>query len=106
MLDFFKNCSGYLLEHWSAILIVFPVFSLLSFSLYGIDKWKARHHKWRISEKALLLSAFFFGGIGAFWGMKVFHHKTQHWYFRLLVPLFMVLQLAFLAFILLFGLFF
>ena len=33
--------------------------------MYGIDKWKARKSKWRISEATLLLMAAIGGSIGA-----------------------------------------
>lgn len=77
--------------------------SILSFSLYGIDKSKAQKGKWRISERTLLLSAVLFGGIGAFLGMQFFHHKTKHWYFCLFVPMCMVLQIAAVLFVIAAG---
>ena len=58
------------------------------FTLYGVDKWKAKRQKWRISEMTLLGMAFVFGAAGAFVGMLLFHHKTRKWKFRILVPLF------------------
>lgn len=82
------------MSYWQFPALVILLISFITFCLYGIDKWKAKHGRWRISEKALLLSAFFFGGIGAFLGMRIFRHKTQHWYFAVLVPLFMILQIA------------
>lgn len=30
----------------------------------------------------------------AAYGMRVFHHKTKHWKFNILMPLFLVLQFA------------
>ena len=29
--------------------------------------------------------------------MKVFHHKTQHWYFKVFFPALLVVQIALLA---------
>lgn len=49
------------------------------FTLYGVDKWKAKRQKWRISEMTLLGMAFVFGAAGAFAGMLLFHHKTRKW---------------------------
>jgi len=71
----------------------------IAFAAYGIDKWKARHGKWRISEKTLILLAFIGGALGALLGMKVFRHKTQHWKFKILVPLALVLWIAGLGYI-------
>lgn len=77
-----------------AVLIIM---NLVSFALMGIDERRAQRGAWRISEKALFLTTACFGGLGGFLGMKVFHHKTRHWYFRVLFPLLLVLQIAVLA---------
>lgn len=55
--------------------------SVVVFAMYGIDKWKAKRHSWRISEKMLLLLSFFGGVVGAVIAMQLFHHKTKKWYF-------------------------
>jgi uncharacterized membrane protein YsdA (DUF1294 family) len=60
---------------------------VFSFALYGLDKFKARADKWRISEKGLLLASLF-GPIGAWFGMQHFRHKTRKPVFRIMVPLF------------------
>ena len=49
---------------------------IIAFCTYGIDKYRAKHDKWRIPEKTLMLLALLGGAIGAFLGMKAFHHKT------------------------------
>lgn len=67
-------------------------YNLLVFSLYGIDKLKAKKTSWRVSEKTLLWMAFLGGSAGAFLGMQVFHHKTLHKKFEVLVPLFLLLH--------------
>ena len=92
-----------ILTVWQFPALAILLISFITFCMYGIDKWKAKHGSWRISEKALLLSAFFFGGIGAFLGMRIFHHKTKHWYFAVFVPLFMILQLALIASVFILG---
>jgi uncharacterized membrane protein YsdA (DUF1294 family) len=71
--------------------------NIVSFMLYGIDKYKAEHHKWRIRERTLILSAWIGGALGAFLGMKVFHHKTLHTSFRFLVPCALIVWILFLA---------
>ena len=55
----------------------------VAFIVYGIDKYKAKKAKWRISEATLLLLAVLGGSIGAWMGMKVWHHKTMHKKFKL-----------------------
>lgn len=51
--------------------------NIVSFILYGIDKYKAKRGKWRISEAMLLTMAAIGGSVGAWTGMKVWHHKTM-----------------------------
>lgn len=55
--------------------------NLLTFLLYGLDKAKARRGAWRIPEKVLLGCGLLGGTLGALAGMKLFRHKTRHWYF-------------------------
>ena len=71
--------------------------NLFAFILFGVDKSRAQRGAWRISERALLLSAACFGG--TLLGMRVFRHKTRHWKFRILVPLLAVAQWGLIAFI-------
>ena len=52
--------------------------NIVTFLVYGLDKWKAKKSKWRIREVALLGLAVLGGSIGAWLGMKVWHHKTMH----------------------------
>ncbi len=76
------------------LLIALGIMSVITFFMYGADKRKAKKGKWRISEKALLLCALCMGGPGAFAGMRVFRHKTKHLHFRILVPLFCIINFA------------
>ena len=77
--------------------------NLLTFALYGIDKRRAKKHRWRISEKTLLILPVLGGSVGGILGMRVFHHKTKHWYFRWGLPVILVLQLAAAVWLLLRG---
>ena len=61
--------------------------NVVTFLVYGIDKLKAKHAKRRIREASLLLLAVLGGSIGAWLGMKVWHHKTQHKKFKYGLPL-------------------
>ncbi len=76
------------------ILLLLIAVNLVSFGLYGLDKLKARKGLWRIRESMLLLAAAFGGSLGALLGMKVFRHKTKHWKFKVLVPVFLILHIA------------
>ena len=74
--------------------VLLGVMSVISFTLMGIDKAKARRGSRRIPEKTLFLFTLLGGGIGGTFGMHVFHHKTRHWYFKYGFPLLLLLQLA------------
>lgn len=83
------------------ILTVYLVtINVATFLVYGIDKWKAKKSKWRITEAALLLLAVLGGSIGAWLGMKVWHHKTLHKKFRYGIPLIIIAQVAVVIWIL------
>jgi uncharacterized membrane protein YsdA (DUF1294 family) len=79
--------------------IVLGVLSLINFIIYGVDKWKAKNGCWRIPEKTLLWFSFLGGGIGGYVGMKVFHHKTRHWYFHVINILGILWQVALLVYL-------
>ena len=76
------------------ILIYLAVINVVTFIMYGIDKWKAKRSKWRIREAALLGLAVLGGSIGAWLGMKVWHHKTMHKKFKYGIPLILVVQIV------------
>ena len=76
------------------ILIYILLINLIAFYFYWNDKRRAKKNKWRIPENSLLLIALLGGSIGALLGMKVFRHKTKHWKFKILVPLFLILQIV------------
>ena len=77
----------------TTILIYLLIINVVTFFVYGIDKYKAKHAKWRISEATLLLLAAIGGSIGAWFGMKVWHHKTMHKKFKYGVPVIFILQI-------------
>ncbi len=64
--------------------------NLLGFLLMGIDKRRAKKHRWRIPERVLLLTGAFGGCLGGLLGMLTFHHKTKKAAFVICMPLFVV----------------
>ena len=76
------------------ILIYLAALNIFAFFLYGIDKWKSRHNKWRVTEARLITIALLGGSLGAWLSMKLWHHKTQHSKFRFGLPLILFLHLA------------
>ena len=51
----------------------------------GIDKSRAVHQEWRISEKTLFVMALLGGFLGVATGMQLFHHKTSKLSFIIVV---------------------
>ena len=76
------------------VLIYLAVINVVTFFMFGIDKWKAKKSKWRIRETALLGLAVLGGSIGAWLGMKVWHHKTLHKKFKYGIPVIIIIQLV------------
>ena len=72
--------------------------NILTFFVYGIDKWRAKKGKWRISEATLLLLAVIGGSIGAWLGMKVWHHKTMHKKFKYGIPAILIIQIILIGY--------
>ena len=68
--------------------------NVLTFIVYGVDKWKARSGRWRVPEATLMGLAALGGSVGAWLAMQLFHHKTQKKKFRYGVPALFVLQVA------------
>ena len=77
-----------------SILLLLIAVNLVSFALYGLDKVKAKRGLWRIRESTILLVAALGGSLGALLGMELFRHKTKHWTFKILIPLFLLLHMA------------
>ena len=73
--------------------------NVVAFIMYGIDKYKAKKAKWRIPEATLLLLAVLGGSIGAWMGMKVWHHKTMHKKFKYGIPAILLIQIALMAYL-------
>ena len=82
------------------VLIYLAVINVVTFFMYGVDKWKAKKSKWRIREAALLGLAILGGSIRAWLGMKAWHHKTQHKKFKYGVPAIIIVQLALIGYFL------
>lgn len=78
-------------------ILLFYLFgvNLLAFIVYGVDKSKARKSRWRIPETVLLMLAVAGGSVGAWMGMRVWHHKTLHLKFKYGIPFIFLLQIAF-----------
>ena len=82
------------------VVIYLVVINVVAFVVYGVDKYKAKRGRWRTPEATLLGLAAIGGSIGAWLGMKVWHHKTMHKKFQYGVPLILIAQIVLVVFIL------
>ena len=73
--------------------------NIATFLLYGIDKYKAKKGRWRISEATLLTMAAIGGSIGAWAGMRLWHHKTMHKKFKYGIPVIIIMQIALVVYL-------
>ena len=81
--------------NWTYIALIYLAsINVVTFFLYGVDKWKAKRDKWRVSETVLIWMAVLGGSIGAWLGMKTWHHKTQHAKFKYGLPIILIAQVA------------
>ena len=83
----------------NALLYYLIVINIVTFLIYGIDKWKAKQGSWRISEATLLILAAIGGSIGALLGMKIWHHKTMHKKFKYGLPLILIIQIILIGYL-------
>ena len=82
---------------WALLGIYLLVMNLVTFLVFGLDKWKAKRKVKneavrRVPEKTLFLLSALGGSVGALLGMKAFHHKTLHKTFRYGIPAILALQ--------------
>lgn len=77
----------------------FALMNLIGFAMMGIDKHKAVKKLWRIPEYTFFVVALIGGSIGTIAGMRVFRHKTRHWYFVYGLPAILILQVALVLFV-------
>ena len=84
---------------WALLLLYLLLINLVTFLVFGLDKWKAKRKEKkdsvrRVPEKTLFLLSALGGSVGALLGMKVFHHKTLHKSFRFGIPAILALQIV------------
>ena len=65
--------------------------NIITFIIYGIDKYKSIKHKYRISESTLIILAILGGSLGALAGMILFHHKTKKKKFIITIPIILLI---------------
>jgi uncharacterized membrane protein YsdA (DUF1294 family) len=58
--------------------------NIITFFIYGLDKWLAVHDKYRIPEKVLLFLSIIGGAYGGYISMQFFRHKTKKLIFHII----------------------
>ncbi len=79
------------------LLVYLVLINIITFIFYGIDKQKARKHKYRYSEAFLMTLAVLGGSIGGILAVYGFRHKTKHKKFTIGLPLILILETALLT---------
>jgi len=90
------------MNNYEILLGVFGIWNLIGFLLMGLDKFKARHDSWRIRENTFFVIAALGASIGVLAGMRFFRHKTLHRSFAIGIPVILILQAAFVLWIIFF----
>ena len=75
-------------------IIYYLVINLIGLIVMGVDKRKAIKGAYRIPEATLFCTALLGGALGTTLGMRIFRHKTKHWYFVVGMPLILIVQLS------------
>lgn len=83
----------------SKILALYAVMSLVTFVVYGLDKWKAKRGAWRIPEKTLHILELCSGWPGAMLAHKLLRHKSYKPVFRRVFWCMVALNIALVAFL-------
>lgn len=76
------------------VILYLVAINIITFIIYGIDKYKSQHQRWRIKEFTLMLLAAIGGSIGALLAMTTFRHKTKHAKFYIGVPFILIIQIV------------
>ncbi len=78
------------------MLYYYIIINILTYIVFALDKYKATHHQYRISEKILLFLCIIGDAFGGFASMYSFNHKIRKNLFRFPVPILAVLQISLL----------
>lgn len=77
-------------------IVYLVIINILSFILMGLDKYKAINNHWRISEYTFFGLSLLGGSLGTLIAMSIFHHKTKKNSFRILIPIFLIINIIML----------
>lgn len=75
------------------------IINIISFVLFGFDKLFAKNNKNRIRNSTLFSLSILGGSIGSLFGMYLFRHKTQTWYYVYGIPLILIVQIILISYL-------
>ena len=76
------------------IIIYLVLINVLALLAIAYDKSAARNHEERVKESSLFALALLGGGIGMWFAMYSFHHKTRKKRFTIGVPVILFIEYA------------
>ena len=76
------------------ICIYLFILNFITFIVFGLDKLKAKKHKWRIKVSTLLGLCFLGGSLGGLIGMYTFRHKTKKMQFVIGFPAILIIEIV------------
>ena len=85
------------------VIIYIIAINIITFFAMFIDKKKAQHGRYRISEKTLFTLVLLGGGIGGIAGMYIFRHKTQKTKFVVGFPAILIFEIIVLIYFIFFN---
>ena len=78
----------------SSLTLYLVIINVITFVIFGVDKYKAIRQEWRIRESTLLGLALIGGSIGGWLAMYIFHHKTKKVKFFVGIPVILAIQIV------------
>ena len=83
------------MDIFKVLLIYLQAVNLLTLVIFGLDKYRAKVHRERIPEAALMGLALIGGSVGALAGMYLFRHKIRKPKFFIGVPAILIAEIVF-----------
>lgn len=80
------------------LLVYLVIINIITFLAFAYDKYRAKNDGWRVKNFFLLGLSFLGGSLGGLLGMKFLRHKTKKSYYRLGLPLMLLLQVLVLVY--------
>lgn len=106
IMNIFKALFNFIFAtRFSTLLFGFIFMNLMGFLMMYLDKKYAKEEKRRFKESTLFLTAILFGSLGILAGMYKFRHKTLHKSFTIGIPLIIAIQVIFVIYGVVKGLF-